>query len=193
MANRRRSSSRISRSIEPLPRLDRGAAGVGRGESLQPVGPAAEPAAGEVGDHLPETGRGIEARMGRGDGVHHHRAPAERVGLEPNSPQLLAMRLEGVELLIGQIQGEWEQEPLGRSPHTAELNHDGFVEHPLVGGMLIHDDHAIRTLVHDVAVEHLDQRDLEASLRSDSLVAREPRSIRGEQLLRVEHRPQRIG
>ena len=103
--------------------------------------------------------------MGRGDSVHHHRAAAERVGLEPNSPQLLAMRLEGVELLIGQLQGEWEQEPLGRRPHTAELDHDGFVEHPLVGGMLIHDDHAIRTLVHDVAVEHLDQRDLEASLR----------------------------
>ncbi len=107
--------------VETLPRLHGGSAGVGRGESLQPIGPATEPPTGEVGDHLPETGRGIEARMWGGYGMHHHRASAEGVGLEPDSPQVLTVRLEGIEFLIGQIQGERKQEPLRGRPDTAEL------------------------------------------------------------------------
>src|SRR6266850_2391056 len=50
-------------NVELLPSLDRGAAGIGRGESLEPVLPAAEAAAGEVGDELLETARRLEARM----------------------------------------------------------------------------------------------------------------------------------
>src|SRR5438477_4116279 len=46
--------------VERLTRLDRGAAGVGRGEPLEPIGPAAEPSAGEIGHQLPETGAGVE-------------------------------------------------------------------------------------------------------------------------------------
>ncbi len=105
--------------VQPLPRLDRGAAGVGGGEALQPVGPAAEPPARQVGDHLAEAGRGVEARVRRGHRVDHHRAAAERLGLEPDAAQLLAVGLDRVELLVGQLQRERQQEPLRRRVRAA--------------------------------------------------------------------------
>src|SRR5881409_2997367 len=49
--------------IERLPSFDRGAARVGRGESLEAVLPAAEPAAREIGDELLQAARGLEPRM----------------------------------------------------------------------------------------------------------------------------------
>ena len=115
VANRRSSSSRISRWSSRLARLDRRAAGVRGREPLEPVGPAAEPAAGQVGHQLPEAGAGVEPRVGRRHRVQHHRPPAERLGLEADAPKLLAVALDGVQLLVGQLEGERQQQPLRRA------------------------------------------------------------------------------
>src|SRR2546427_5217397 len=88
--------------VEPLARLDRGPAGVSCGEALEPVGPAAEPPARQVRHQLPEAGAGIELRVRRRHRVQHHRAPAERLGLEPDPAELLVVALDGVELLVGE-------------------------------------------------------------------------------------------
>ena len=65
--------------VERLPRLDRGAACIRRGEPLQAVLPAAEPTAGEIGHELLQAARGFEARMRIGRRVHHDAASGERL------------------------------------------------------------------------------------------------------------------
>jgi len=52
--------------LEPLAGLDGGAAGVRRGEALQPVGERAEPPASEIGDQLAEAARASKRGCGFG-------------------------------------------------------------------------------------------------------------------------------
>src|SRR6476661_2841617 len=71
--------------VEPLARLYRRAAGIRGGKPLQSVGPAAEPAAREIGHQLPEAGAGIEPWMGRGHRVEHDGATPERLHFEADA------------------------------------------------------------------------------------------------------------
>src|SRR5689334_14053050 len=79
--------------VEPLPGLDRRATGVRGREPFQPVGPAAEAPAREIGYQLLEAGAGVEPRVGRRDGVEHHRATAERLRLVPDRAERLGVPL----------------------------------------------------------------------------------------------------
>src|SRR6266508_3499228 len=80
--------------LEVVARLDGGAAGVGRGEPLEPVLPAAEPATREVGDQLLQAPRRLEAGMRIRRGVYDD-APARRgLDLESDAGEQLAMRLD---------------------------------------------------------------------------------------------------
>ena len=91
-----------------MPCLDGGTAGVRRGESLQPVGPPAEPAPGEVGHELAEARAGIEPGMRRRHRVDHRRPAAEGLRLEADLTQLLAVLLDRVELLVRELEREWK-------------------------------------------------------------------------------------
>ena len=151
MAKSRSSSSRISARVEPVAGLDRGPAGKGGGEALEPVGPSTEPSAREVGDDLSKAGAGIEARVRRGHGVHHHRPAAECLRLESDAAELLAVPLDGLELLVGQLQGERQQQPLRRRAAPVQLRHHLLVQHPLMRRVLVDEHQPLRRLVDDVA------------------------------------------
>ena len=169
VAKSRSSSSRISRSLEPSARLDRRAAGVGRGEPLQPVGPAAEPAPGQVGHHLAEARAGIEPRDA--ERARRGARPCARRTARPRSPTRRApraWRFDRIQLLVGQLQRERQQQPLRGRVGARELRHHRLVQHPLVRRVLVHDDDALGRLVHDVGVEHLEQRRVEAGDRRRS-------------------------
>ena len=90
------------------------------------------------------------------------------------------MALDRVQLLVGQLQGERQQQPLRRGVGARELRQDRLVEHPLVRRVLVHDDDALGRLVDDVGVEHLEQRRLEARVGAAAVVlaARRPPSAR---------------
>jgi hypothetical protein len=97
-------------------------------------------------------------------GVDDDGSATERLRLEANAAELLLVGLEGIQLFVGKLQGEREEQTLGGSPHAAQLHQDGFIEHTLVGRVLIDDDDAVGSLVHDVAVEHLHHRNSKALL-----------------------------
>src|SRR5690349_9117660 len=84
--------------IEMMSRLDRGAARVRRGEALQPVGPAAEAAAREIGHELLEAARRFEARMRIGRRRDDHAAARQRLQLEAHAAQQLAVRVDRLQL-----------------------------------------------------------------------------------------------
>src|SRR5207247_882655 len=73
--------------LEPLAGLDRGAAGEAGGEALQPVRPAAEAAAREIGHELLQAARRVEPRMRVGSGVNDDGAARERLDLVADAPQ----------------------------------------------------------------------------------------------------------
>src|SRR6476646_5233324 len=149
-------------SIQRLPRFDGGPAGVGGGKSLEPIGPPAESATSQVRHHLAEAGFCVEAGVRCRDRVYHHSPAAEPFHLESHSAELLAVDVDRVQLLVGHLHGKRQQQPLCGSSDAAELGHDCLVENPLVGGMLIHDDDSVRSLVDDVAVENLKERRLKS-------------------------------
>src|SRR5215203_4929274 len=88
---------------QPVSRFHRRATGVCGGEAFQPVGPPTESATCQISHHLPEAGPCVEARVRHGYGVHHHGAATEGLCLEAHAAELGAMRLERIELLIGQL------------------------------------------------------------------------------------------
>src|SRR2546430_4008444 len=55
--------------LEPLARLDRGAAGEAGGQALQPARPAAEAAAPQIGHQLPQAARPVQPRQRAGGGA----------------------------------------------------------------------------------------------------------------------------
>src|SRR5439155_7149716 len=63
--------------FQVLPGLDGRPAGERCGEVLQPVGPAAEPSACEIGHELLEARARVESRVRGRHRVEHHRAPPE--------------------------------------------------------------------------------------------------------------------
>jgi hypothetical protein len=88
---------------QPFASFDCRTAGVGGGEPLQPVGPAAEPPPRQVRHHLTKARFCIKARVRGGHGVHHERTATEPFDLETNPAELLAMELYRIELLIRQF------------------------------------------------------------------------------------------
>ena len=94
--------------------------------------------------------------------VEYDRPSSESLDLETHSVQLLPVGVDGVELLIGQLHGERQQQPLCRSPGSAQLSHDRLIQDPLMSRVLINDDDAIGALVQDVGIEDLKQRRDEA-------------------------------
>jgi hypothetical protein len=89
--------------LQPLARLYRRATGVRCRKPLEAVRPTAESASSKIGDHLAETGLGIEPRMGSRHGVHHDGPSSKPLYLEPYPPELLTVRLDGIQLFIGQL------------------------------------------------------------------------------------------
>src|SRR5258708_33665959 len=144
--------------LEPLAGLDGGAAGVRRGEALQPVGERAEPPAREIGDQLAEAARGIEARMRIRCRLHYHRASRERLNFVADAAQQLAVSVDRLELGCGELERQWQQEPLGGRAIAGELAHGPLVQHPFVRGVLVHDRDPRVGLEHDVGIEDLKQR-----------------------------------
>ena len=114
--------------LQPFAGFHRGAAGVGGGETFQPVGPPAEAPPREVGHHLAETGFGVEARVRSRDGMDHDRAATKCIDLEAHPPELFPMALDRVELLVRQLHRERKQEALGGGPDAAELAQHRFIE-----------------------------------------------------------------
>src|SRR5512132_1702347 len=97
---------------ERLARLHRGAAGERRREALQAISPPAEAAPREIGNHLSETRAGIEARVRRRHRVENDSPPAEGVDVESDAAQLLPVRLDRVELLVGELERKREEHAL---------------------------------------------------------------------------------
>src|SRR5207237_9617622 len=62
--------------------------------------------------------------------------------------------------------GERQQETLGGRSVTGELAHHVFVEHALVGGMLVDDADRLAGLERDVGIEELEDRSLETGAGS---------------------------
>ena len=71
--------------VERLTGLDGGAAGVSRRKALEPVLPASEAAAGEIGHQLLQAARRLEPGMRIRRGVHDDAAAGERLDLEPDA------------------------------------------------------------------------------------------------------------
>jgi hypothetical protein len=97
--------------------------------------------------------------------MYHDGPAAECFRLEADAAQLLAVRLERIEFFIGQLQHKRKQQPLSRRPAATQLRQHCLVENPFMSRVLVHDDYALRPLVHDVAVEYLDQRHVESGRR----------------------------
>src|SRR6266852_10351 len=72
-------------AIECLAGLDRGPAGVRGGKTLEPILPAAEPAAGEIGDQLLQAARRFEPGMRIWRRMHHDAPAGERLDLVPDA------------------------------------------------------------------------------------------------------------
>src|SRR5882757_9349654 len=144
--------------VERLPSLDRGAAGIGRGEPLEPVLPAAEAAAGEIGDELLETARRLEPRMRVRRRVDHDAAPGERLDLVADPRQQLAMRVDRIELGRREVERERKQQSLRGRAVAGQLPHHVFVQDALVRGVLVDDADGLASLEHDVGVEELENR-----------------------------------
>src|SRR5262245_61667223 len=68
-----------------LARLDRGPAGIGRGETLQPISPSSETATSKIGNQLAQAALRIESGMRCRHGVHHDASPSEGLDLEPDA------------------------------------------------------------------------------------------------------------
>ena len=105
-----------------------------------------------------ETARSVEAGMGIGRGVHHHRASRERLDLVAHAPQRFAVRCDRLELGRRELEGERQQQPLRRRAIALEVAHHRLVQHALVRRVLIHDREPGVGLEENVGVEHLKQR-----------------------------------
>src|SRR5438132_705268 len=144
--------------LEPLARLDRGAAREGGGEALEAVRPTAEPAAREVRHELLEAARGVEARVWIGGRMHDHGPAGKRLDLVPHASQQLPLGLNGVELRGREFDRQGQEQSLRRGAVARELAHHRLVEDSLVGRMLVHDRHARVGLEKQIRVEHLEER-----------------------------------
>src|SRR5437867_8059269 len=148
---------------EPLAGLDRGAAGEGGGEALQPVRQAAEAAAREIGHELLQAARRVEPWMRVGRRVNDHRAARERLDLIPDAPQQLPVGVHGLELRRREVERQWQQEALRGGAVARELAHHGLVQHALVRRVLIHDGDGGVGREDDIGVEDLEQRRCQVS------------------------------
>ena len=92
VSNNRSSKPPHLRLAQPLTRLDRRPACEGRREALEPIGPAAEASASEIGEGFPKAGDAIEPRMRRRNRVDHDGPSAERLDLEPDGADRMRMR-----------------------------------------------------------------------------------------------------
>ena len=84
--------------------------------------------------------------MRRGHRVDNDGTATERFSLKTDPPELLLVSFECIELFIGKLECEREEQALGWCSGTAQLHHDRLIEHPLVGRVLIDDDYPVRAL-----------------------------------------------
>src|SRR5438093_4862384 len=117
--------------VECLSRLDRRAARERGGKALQPILPAAEPPAREIGDELLQAARGLETRMGVRRGVHDDAAAGEGLDLVADAREQLPMGLDRIELGGGELERERQQHTLRRRAVTRELAHQVLVQYAL--------------------------------------------------------------
>src|SRR6266550_4143690 len=143
--------------VERLSRLDRGSTRVGRSEALQPILPAPESPAGEIGDELLQAACGLEARMRVRGRVNDDAAAGERLDLVADARQQLPMRVDRIELGGREVERERQQETLRGRSVPRQLTHHVLVQHPLVGGMLVDDADGLAGLKHDVGIEELEK------------------------------------
>ena len=68
------------------------------------------------------------------------------------------MRLDRIELGGRKVEREGQEQSLRRRAVAGELAHHVFVQHTLVGGMLIYDGYAAVRLKQDIRVENLKKR-----------------------------------
>src|SRR5690349_21286215 len=144
--------------VERLTGFDGGAARVGRRETLQAVLPAAEPAAGEIGDQLLETARRFEPRVGVRCRMHNDAATGERLDLVADAREQLAMRFDGIELGRREVERQRQEQSLRRRAVARQLAHDVFVEDSFMGGVLVDYRYTGIGLEKDIRIEHLHQR-----------------------------------
>src|SRR4029079_16797098 len=92
--------------------LDRGTAGIGRGEAFEPVCPSPETATSKIGNQLTQAALRIEAWMRRRHGVHDDAPASKGLDLEADAGDLFPVGLDRFELLVGEFKREREQQPL---------------------------------------------------------------------------------
>ncbi len=88
--------------------------------------------------------------------VHDDAAAGEWLDLVADARQQLPMRVDRIELGGREVERERQQEALRGRSVARQLTHHILVQHPLMGGMLIHDADRLVGLENDIRVEELE-------------------------------------
>ena len=70
--------------------------------------------------------------------------------------QRVLVSFDRVQFLVGEFERDGEEQPLTDQLAPSEARHDPFIQHPLVGRMLVHEDHPFGALINEIGVEDLD-------------------------------------
>ena len=90
--------------------------------------------------------------------MQHDERPPNGSTWKPTRLDGGAVRLQRLQLLVGELDRLGQQQPLARRAAAGELRHHLLEQHPLVGRVLVHDHEAVGPLEDDVGVEELRDR-----------------------------------
>src|SRR4030081_3567467 len=107
---------------------------------------------------LPQAALGVKPRMRHGHGVHNQPVPPESLDLESESLEIFSIGVKRLAFCRTEVEREWKQKPLRRCGTALERVHELFIQHALVGRVLIDEDKPILVLKADVCPPQLKQR-----------------------------------
>src|SRR6476469_5404918 len=138
--------------------IDGGLARDGRRETLVARRGAGHAVAGERVERITETAQRVEPRVWHRHGRHDNRVPPERLDLETELRERVAVRLERIALCWSEMKRGRKKEPLRWRGAAFQHVHELFEEDALVRGMLVDEHQTFTALEHEIGAPELHER-----------------------------------